>query len=46
MDKIGLEGVARELIADGYDSGSVEKYLALFRDLDASEDRLSLSRKR
>lgn len=41
MDKIGLEGVARELIADGYDSGSVEKYLALFRDLDASEDRLS-----
>lgn len=41
MDKIGLEGVARELIVDGYDSGSVEKYLALFRDLDASEDRLS-----
>lgn len=41
MDKIGLEGVARELIADGYDIGSVEKYLALFRDLDASEDRLS-----
>lgn len=41
MDKIGLEGVARELIADGYDSGSVEKYLALFRDLNASEDRLS-----
>lgn len=41
MDKIGLEGVERELIADGYDSGSVEKYLALFRDLDASEDRLS-----
>ena len=25
MDKIGLEGVERELIADGYDSGSVEK---------------------
>ena len=41
MDKIGMEGVERELIADGYDSGSVEKYLALFRDLDASEDRLS-----
>ena len=41
MDKIGLEGVERELIADGYDSGSVEKYLALFRDLNASEDRLS-----
>lgn len=41
MDKIGMEGVERELIADGYDSGSVEKYLALFRDMDASEDRLS-----
>lgn len=46
MDKIGLEGVARELIADGYDSGSVEKYLALFRDLDASEDRLSFIEER
>ena len=33
MDKIGMEGVERELIADGYDSSSVEKYLALFRDM-------------
>ena len=41
MDKIGMEGVERELIADGYDSSSVEKYLALFRDMEASEDRLS-----
>lgn len=41
MDKIGMEGVERELVADGYDSGSVEKYLALFRDMEASEDRLS-----
>ena len=41
MDKIGMEGVERELSADGYDSGSVEKYLALFRDMEASEDRLS-----
>lgn len=41
MDKIGMEGVERELIADGYDSDSVEKYLALFRDMEASEDRLS-----
>lgn len=41
MDKIGMEGVERELIADGYDSGSVQKYLALFRDMEASEDRLS-----
>ena len=41
MDKIGMEGVECELVADGYDSGSVEKYLALFRDMEASEDRLS-----
>lgn len=41
MDKIGMEGVERELIADGYDSGSVAKYLALFRDMNASEDTLS-----
>ncbi len=36
MDKIGMEGVERELIADGYDAGSVEKYLALFRDMNAA----------
>ncbi|MDE7322455.1 MAG: histidine--tRNA ligase [Lachnospiraceae bacterium] len=41
MDKIGIEGVEHELIADGYDSGSVEKYLALFRDMNASEDTLA-----
>ncbi len=41
MDKIGVEGVERELTANGYDSVSVEKYLALFRDMNASEDTLS-----
>lgn len=41
MDKIGMEGVERELVEDGYDSGSVEKYLALFRDMNASEDSLA-----
>ena len=41
MDKIGMEGVERELIANGYDNGSVAKYLALFRDMNASEDTLS-----
>ncbi len=41
MDKIGVEGVERELTANGYDSASVEKYLALFRDMNASEDTLS-----
>ena len=30
MDKIGLEGVEKELIEDGYAKESVEKYLSLF----------------
>ncbi len=31
MDKIGLEGVERELLEAGYPKETVEKYLALFR---------------
>ncbi len=30
MDKIGLDGVKEELIGEGYDASSVEKYLKLF----------------
>jgi len=30
MDKIGMDGVAEELKAAGYDDGKVEKYLSLF----------------
>lgn len=30
MDKIGLEGVAQELVEQGYPKGNVDKYLALF----------------
>ena len=30
MDKVGLDGVKEELIKDGYDAGSVEKYIELF----------------
>ena len=41
MDKIGLEGVEKELIEDGYAKGSVEKYLALFKGMQESEDTLS-----
>ncbi|MBR3275533.1 MAG: histidine--tRNA ligase [Eubacterium sp.] len=36
MDKIGVEGVKEELMAEGYDAASVEKYLGLFEGL--SED--------
>ena len=41
MDKIGLDGVENELIEDGYAKDSVEKYLALFKGMQESEDTLS-----
>lgn len=40
MDKIGLEGVEKELIESGYSSGTVEKYLALFKGMNEAEDTL------
>ncbi|MDE7271736.1 MAG: histidine--tRNA ligase [Lachnospiraceae bacterium] len=41
MDKIGIEGVERELIEEGYDRGSVEKYLALFKGMNQTNDTLA-----
>ncbi len=41
MDKIGIEGVARELTEAGYDSGHIDKYLALFKDMNEKEDTLA-----
>jgi histidyl-tRNA synthetase len=41
MDKIGLEGVEKELIEDGYNKESVDKYLALFKGLNETDDTLS-----
>ncbi|MCR5668852.1 MAG: histidine--tRNA ligase [Lachnospiraceae bacterium] len=38
MDKIGLEGVEKELKEDGYDSASVDKYLSLFTALSDKKD--------
>lgn len=38
MDKIGAEGVKKELLEDGYAEESVEKYLELFRDLENMQD--------
>ena len=40
MDKIGLDGVEKELVADGYPQENIDKYLSLFRDMNASEDTL------
>ncbi len=41
MDKIGMDGVERELLENGYDSATIKKYLALFQGLNASEDALT-----
>ncbi|WP_027216788.1 histidine--tRNA ligase [Butyrivibrio fibrisolvens] len=37
MDKIGLEGVEAELIENGYSKESVDKYLGLFKGLEANK---------
>lgn len=41
MDKIGLEGVAKELAEEGFVQESIDKYLALFAGIDAAEDGIS-----
>ncbi len=38
MDKIGLEGVAKELLEDGFAKESVDKYLGLFQGLQGAND--------
>lgn len=38
MDKIGLEGVAQELEKNGFLQESIDKYLALFRDMQGKEE--------
>lgn len=40
MDKIGLEGVEKELIELGYDTQAVEKYLDLFQELENTDNSL------
>lgn len=41
MDKIGLDGVAEELEKSGFEKASIEKYLALFTQVQDSTDGLS-----
>ncbi len=41
MDKIGLLGVETELLENGFAKESVEKYLALFRGMEAAREGLS-----
>lgn len=38
MDKIGLEGVEAELLENGFEKGSVEKYLELYRGLEQANN--------
>lgn len=38
MDKIGLDGVKEELLANGYDSAAVDRYVALFDSLKDEAD--------
>lgn len=38
MDKIGLEGVSAELLEDGYDKSSIDKYVELFAALSDVKD--------
>ena len=40
MDKIGREGVEKELLESGFDPAGVEKYLSLFESLGQTEDGL------
>lgn len=38
MDKIGLEGVRAELLENGFDGNTVDKYLELYQKLEKAED--------
>jgi histidyl-tRNA synthetase len=38
MDKIGMDGVAEELVKSGYAKESIDKYLSLFQNLEGKEE--------
>ena len=40
MDKIGLDGVAEELVKSGFEQSSVDKYLGLFKGIEDAENGL------
>ena len=41
MDKIGIDGVRECLVNEGFDSSMVDKYLALFKELETKDDQVS-----
>lgn len=38
MDKIGMDGVAEDLVANGFAKEAVDKYMALFAGIESAED--------
>ncbi len=38
MDKIGMDGVAAELLEEGFDKASIDKYLALFKGVENADN--------
>lgn len=45
MDKIGLDGVASELLESGFTQESTDRYTALFKELEKTEDALGFLEK-
>jgi histidyl-tRNA synthetase len=41
MDKIGMDGVAEDLTANGFDQGAVDKYMALFDGITQAGDGIA-----
>ncbi len=41
MDKIGMDGAAKELVESGFSQESTDAYIGLFRGMEAAEDRLA-----
>lgn len=41
MDKIGWDGVKAELVEAGFDPASVEKYVAMFNEMESADDSLT-----
>lgn len=42
MDKIGIDGVSAELLQEGFAEEVVDKYLKLFKDMEASDNALQV----
>lgn len=41
MDKIGTEGVAAQLLQSGFEQAAIDRYLALFKELEGAQDGIA-----